>query len=121
MNYSDAGLFGVTIAAPANLAKDAVTKAAKLLRSLKVSDGQLAGAKAQLKADLLSGLDNSAQALEQLTASALFNGSDVLSVLSQLEKVTLADVNAAASRLASAKFALAAVGNVQQVPYADEL
>lgn len=121
LNYSDAGLFGLTISAPANLAKDSVLSAAKLLRSLKITDAQLASAKAQLKADLLMGYDNTAQALENLTLNTLFNGSEVFAVLGQVEKLTLADVNAAAGRLASAKFAVAAVGNVQQVPYADEL
>jgi len=123
LNYSDAGLFGLTISAPANMTKDAVLKAAKLLRSLKISDAQLASAKAQLKADLLMGLDNSAQALENLTLSTFFNGSstDVFAVLSQMEKITSADVNAVAGQLTSAKFAVAAVGNVQHVPYADEL
>lgn len=123
LNYSDAGLFGLTISAPANMTKDAVLKAAKLLRSLKISDAQLASAKAQLKADLLMGLDNSAQALENLTLGTLFNGSstDVFAVLSQIEKITSADVNAVAGQLTSAKFAVAAVGNVQHVPYADEL
>lgn len=123
LNYSDAGLFGLTISAPANLVKGAVMNGAKLLRSLKISDTQLASAKAQLKTDLLMGLDNSAQALENVSLSTLFNGSslDVFAVVSQIEKITSADVNAAAGRLATAKFAVAAVGNVQQVPYADEL
>merc|ERR1712071_422681 len=64
LNYSDAGLFGFMIAAPAAEAGKAVCAATKVLRSTTVNDGQLARAKAQLKSDLLMAEESTGNLLE---------------------------------------------------------
>lgn len=121
LNYSDAGLFGFVAAAPANDAGKVVSAAAKVLRSAKVDDSQLSRAKAQLKADLLMAQENTGTLLEELSLQSLIRSSAPADLLSVIDKASIADVNAVATQLASAKLAVAAVGNLTNVPFADEL
>lgn len=124
LSYSDAGLIGVVVAAPAGEAGKAVSAAAKALRSVKVNDSELARAKAQLKADLLMADESTDHLVHELTIEALLSKSGapaVADVVAAASKLTAAEVNAVASQLASAKLAVAAVGNLSNVPYADEL
>ena len=124
LSYSDAGLFGVVLAVPSSEAGKAVSAAAKALRSVKVNDSQLARAKAQLKADLLMADESTDHLLSELTIQSVINksaGPSTADLVAAASKLTAADVNAVASQLASAKLAVAAVGNLSNVPYADEL
>lgn len=124
MNYSDAGLFGFVAAAPASDAGKVVAAAANVLRSGKINESQLKRAKAQLKADLLMSQENSGALLEDLSSQALHNkiiGHSSSDMLSSIDKASLSDVNTAAAQLASAKLAVAALGNLSTVPYSDEL
>lgn len=122
LNYSDAGLFGFIAAAPAADAGKVVSAAAKVLRSANINESQLKRAKAQLKADLLMAQENTGTLLEELTLQTLLNrANSTADVLSAIEKVSVAEVNAVASKLTSAKLAVAAVGNLSNVPFADEL
>lgn len=121
-NYSDAGLFGFVAAAPSADIGKVVSAAVKVLRSAKVDDACLNRAKAQLKSDLLMAQENSGVLLEELAVQALFkNAATTGDLLSMIDKVSVADVNAVASQLASAKLAIAAVGNLSSVPFVDEL
>ena len=121
LNYSDAGLFGFVAAAPAADAGKVVAAAAKVLRSAKVDDSQLSRAKAQLKSDLLMAQENTGALLEELTLQSLIRSNASVDLLSAIDKASVADVNAVAAQLASAKLAVAAVGNLTSVPFADEL
>lgn len=118
LNYSDAGLFGFVAAAPATDAGKVVSAAAKVLRSASVNESQFSRAKAQLKADLLMAKENTGVLFEELALQALLNQSDLLSTI---DKVSIAEVNAVASRFASAKLTVAAVGNLSNVPFVDDL
>jgi len=124
LNYSDAGLFGFMIAAPAAEAGKAVCAATKVLRSTTVNDGQLARAKAQLKSDLLMAEESTGNLLEELAMQALMNKGAVVNVadlVAAVDKLTVGDVNAVASRVAKGKLCVAALGNLSHVPYSDEL
>lgn len=116
LNYSDAGLFGFIVAAAAGDAGKAVSAAAKVLRSLQIDETQLTRVKKQLKADILMAQENTSQLLEELSSP---NRS--VNLLEAISKVSIAEVNAAAAHLASAKLAVSAVGNLANVPFADEL
>ena len=118
LNYSDAGLFGFVAAAPATDAGKVVSAAAKVLRSASVNESQFSRAKAQLKADLLMAKENTGVLFEELALQALLNQSDLLSTI---DKVSIAEVNAVASRFATAKLTVAAVGNLSNVPFVDDL
>ncbi len=118
LNYSDAGLFGFVAAAPASDAGKVVSAATKVLRSASVNESQLSRAKAQLKADLLMAQENTGVLVEELALQALLNRADLLSTV---DNVSIAEVNAVASQLASAKLTVAAIGNLSNVPFVDEL
>ena len=118
LNYSDAGLFGFVAAAPATDAGKVVSAAAKVLRSASVNESQFSRAKAQLKADLLMAQENTGVLFEELALQALLNQNDLLSTI---DKVSIAEVNAVASRFATAKLTVAAVGNLSNVPFVDDL
>ena len=123
LNYSDSGLFGFIVAAPASEAGKAVKAATKALRSGSINAAQLARAKAILKSDLLMAEESTGNVLE-LTMQVLFNKGvavDVADVVAAVDALTLADVNAAASKIAGGKLAMAALGNLSHVPYSDEL
>lgn len=122
LSYTDAGLFGLLLAVPSAEAGKAVSAAAKALRSLIVNDSQLARAKAQLKADLLMAEESTGQVFDELTLQTLLRTSvPVADLVAAVGKLTAADVNAATAQLASAKLAVAALGNLSNVPHADEL
>lgn len=68
--------------------------------------------------------ENTGTLLEDLSQQALLHGANINmknDILSTIDKVSVAEVNAAASKLASAKLAVAALGNLSNVPFADEL
>lgn len=122
LNYSDAGLFGFIAAAPAADAGKVVSAAAKVLRTASVNDSQLSRAKAQLKADLLMTQENTGALLEELSLQTLLNrASTSADLLSTIDKVSAAEINAVASKLASAKLVVAAIGSLSNVPFVDEL
>jgi len=124
LNYSDAGLFGFIVAGSAAEAGKAVSAAAKVLRSMTVNDDQLARAKAQLKSDLLMAEESTGNLLEELSMQALLNKGvmvNVVDLLSAVDKITVNDVNAVASKVAKGKLSMAALGNLSHVPYSDEL
>lgn len=122
LNYSDAGLFGFIAVAPAADAGKVVSAAAKVLRAASVNESQLSRAKAQLKADLLMTQENTGALLEELSLQTLLNrASTSAELLSTIDKVSVAEVNAVASKLASAKLAVAAIGSLSNVPFVDEL
>lgn len=124
LNYSDAGLFGFIVAGPASEAGKAVVAATKALRSGAVTQDQLARAKAQLKSDLLMAEESTGNMMEEITMQVLLNKGvtvHMADVLSAIDALKLADVNAAASKIAKGKLAVAALGNLSHVPYCDEL
>lgn len=124
LNYSDSGLFGFVVAGPATEAGKAVKAAVNVLKSTSVDDAQLSRAKALLKADLLMAEENTGNLFEDITLQALINKGGIVGVgdlIVAIDAISAADVNAASSKVASGKLAVAALGNLSHVPYADEL
>ena len=102
----------------------AVAIAVAVAVPVKVDDAALARAKAQLKADLLMAEESSSGLLEELSLQALLNKGNVIAVadlVTAIGQISAADVNAAASKVASGKLAMAAIGNLSSTPYVDEL
>ncbi|CAB3361852.1 Hypothetical predicted protein [Cloeon dipterum] len=122
-SYSDAGLFGAVVAAPSNVAGKAVEAVVRSLRSLSVSDADVKRAKSQLKAQLLQETETGSGLIESIGLEAVLRGSVAPSsqVLGLIDSVSTADVAAAAKKVSSGKLAMAAVGNLSQVPYLDQL
>jgi len=125
ISYSDQGLFGCVIAGSANdmhkIVKAVVTQMRDTAKSLK--DADLNVAKNQLKASILMSAENQGQLLEEAGTQAL-NLGQVLStndVLKAIDGVSLQDVTSAAARVVKGKGAIAAVGQLHNVPYLEDL
>merc|ERR1711893_265094 len=121
--YSDAGLVGALVVSEAASAGKAVSAVVSALRSVSVTDEQVAGAKNRLLADLYTLLENPLDLIENMGAQALVSG-DVMPLEKYpeiIKGISTADVQAAAKKLAGSKLAMGAVGNLSSVPYLDSL
>nr|AEE63101.1 unknown [Dendroctonus ponderosae] len=121
-NYSDTGLVGVLLAAPARSAGKLVEGAVKVLKCGSVSDADVARGKNQLKASVLLELESGSRAVQLLGTQAVLTGAAIspCELASAIDSVTTGDVRNALQK-AGKKLTIAAVGNLSTVPYADEL
>lgn len=124
--YSDTGLFGVQVVANSQeIGKvlKAVVGAMGQLTKTGLTDQELQTAKRKLKASLRLFYDDGATMLEGLAAEALIVG-DVTS-LDALDKsidaISLDAINKVAKKIINGKPTLAAVGDLSNTPYLDEL
>ncbi|CAG9761659.1 unnamed protein product [Ceutorhynchus assimilis] len=120
--YSDTGLVGVLIAAPAKAAGKILEGAVKALKSGNVTDADVARGKNQLKTALLLHLESGSEAVELLGKQAVLAGGAMspCELAAAVDSVSTADVRAALSK-AGRKLTIASVGNLSNVPYADDL
>merc|ERR1719410_186403 len=121
--YSDAGLVGALIVSEAGSAGKAVSAVVSALRSVSVTEEQVAGAKNQLLADIYTLMEDPLQTVENMGVQLLVSG-DVMSVDKYpdvIKGISTADVQAAAKKLAGSKLAMGAVGNLSMVPHLDSL
>jgi ubiquinol-cytochrome c reductase core subunit 2 len=124
--YSDAGLFGVqVVASPQEVGK--VLKAAVgvmgQITKTGITEDELKIAKRKLKAGLRMYGEDAASALEWLASDILVTGdfvsADVLE--KAIDVVTLDMVNKVAKRIINGKPTMAAVGDLVNTPYLDQL
>jgi len=121
--YSDAGLIGALVVSEAASAGKALGAVLSALRSVSVTDEQVAGAKKQLLSDVYTLMEDPLQLVENMGAQALVSG-DVMPVEKYpqiISSLSTADVQAAAKKLAGSKLAMGAVGNLSSVPHLDAL
>ena len=138
--YSDAGLLGGLVVSEAATAGKAVGAVVAALRSLTVTETQVAGAKKQLLADIYTLMEDPLQTVENMGVQVgpptslrpfssiaclqLLVSGDVMPVEKYpdvIKGITTADVQAAAKKLAGSKLAMGAVGNLSTVPHLDSL
>ncbi|XP_076643473.1 ubiquinol-cytochrome c reductase core protein 2 [Halictus rubicundus] len=122
-SYTDSGLFGFILCSTPNVA-GALTKAAcGWLKTLNLSESDIARGKAILKAEILNGADNSAAILESLQYQALLKGqiTSPTSLIADVENVSASNVKSVADKLAKGKLSMAAIGDLNTVPYIDQL
>merc|ERR1711915_1092620 len=100
-----------------------VEAVAAALRSATVTEAEVAAAKKNLIADVLSVQGNAASLIEDIGTQVLLAGDVIPSdkIAELVNGVGTADVQAAAKRLASSKLAMGAVGNLSTTPYVDSL
>ncbi|THK33028.1 cytochrome b-c1 complex subunit 2, mitochondrial [Diachasma alloeum] len=121
-SYSDSGLFGFLLQAPASAAGPLTKAAYKWMSSPNITDADIARGKSELKASILHASDNSISQLENLAQQTLFKGRIIspAGLAAEVDKVSPADVKKAAGKL-TGKVALAAIGNLSTVPHVDQL
>ncbi|XP_076757847.1 ubiquinol-cytochrome c reductase core protein 2 [Xylocopa sonorina] len=122
-NYTDSGLFGVVLCSPPNISGPVTKAASKWLKSLNVSDNDIARGKSILKIEVLDAADNELCLLESMQQQAILKGqvSTPASLVNDIDKLSASDVKAVANKLAKGKLSMAAIGNLKTVPYIDEL
>eukprot|EP00088_Acartia_fossae_P015819 TRINITY_DN18764_c0_g1_i1.p1 TRINITY_DN18764_c0_g1~~TRINITY_DN18764_c0_g1_i1.p1 ORF type:complete len:442 (+),score=157.97 TRINITY_DN18764_c0_g1_i1:38-1363(+) len=121
--YSDAGLLGAMVVAEGSAAGKVVSAVAATLRSISVTDADVAAAKKNLIADVLEVMGNSASLLEDIGTQVLLAGDVIQAdkIPELVNGVGLADVQAAAKKLSASKLALGATGNLSTCPHVDSL
>lgn len=139
--YSDNGLFGFVASGPAKEVGSAVEAGVKALKSASLSDEDVARGKAGLKSDIAFAYETDGCLVNLLAGqSALLGSSHSLkAALDAVDAVQASDVKTVSSRvafnsnspdelsfqaarkLASEKVTVAAVGNLEYVPYAADL
>eukprot|EP00088_Acartia_fossae_P002638 TRINITY_DN11094_c0_g1_i1.p1 TRINITY_DN11094_c0_g1~~TRINITY_DN11094_c0_g1_i1.p1 ORF type:complete len:457 (-),score=182.33 TRINITY_DN11094_c0_g1_i1:163-1503(-) len=121
--YSDAGLLGAMISVEAGSAGKVVSAVAAALRSASVTEAEVAGAKKNLIADVLSAQGSTASLIEDIGTQLLIAGDAIQAdkIPELVNGVSVADVQAAAKRLAGSNLAMSAVGNLSTTPYVDSL
>ncbi|XP_078033784.1 ubiquinol-cytochrome c reductase core protein 2 [Augochlora pura] len=122
-SYTDSGLFGFILCSSPNVAGNLTKTAAKWLRTLKLSDSDIARGKAILKGEILNDADNGAAVLENLQCQALMKGkvSSTASLIADIENVSASNVKSVAEKLVNGKLSMAAIGDLNTVPYVDQL
>lgn len=117
--YSDNGLFGFVVVGDANEVGKAVEAGVKGLRSLNVTDADVARGKAGAFAWIAEYLENHCTLAFDLGEQAALLGKihKKEEILGALDSVSVSDVQAAARKVASGKLAVGAVGNLSSVPY----
>lgn len=95
-SYSDAGIFGVLIAAPEASAGKIVQAAVKLLKSGNLTDADVNRGKSQLKAALLIKNESGSNAIDFIGSQAAIVGcaKTPCQVAAEIDEVSTADVNA---------------------------
>ncbi|KAL3876312.1 hypothetical protein ACJMK2_034174 [Sinanodonta woodiana] len=125
-SYSDSGLFGfVAITQPEDMDK-VLRGAFKEMAGLSktgVSDQEFQRGKNQLKSSILMSLEDGDNLLTDLVAQSLlykkFVSPEELS--RNIDEITKIDVNNVAKKIVSGKPAMAAVGDLSNTPYLDQL
>ncbi len=117
--FSDTGLFGIAAATEeADLQELVRLTTDEVLRALgTVDDGEVARARAQLKASLLMGLESSALRAEQIVRQTMFLGRPVpmSELVERIDRVDAARVRQALASLLASPVTLAAVGPVENL------
>ncbi|CAD6188697.1 unnamed protein product [Caenorhabditis auriculariae] len=114
--YADAGLAGVYVVGESNNIREAVKSAAQALKTFKVGDIEVAKKKA---------LNNALRAKAHTDSRSIERATQVLTAgegcyIKAISEVKTSDVEAAAKKIVS-KLSIASYGNVDNVPYLDEL
>ena len=124
-SLQDTGLFGIHVSAPSAKIAEAAKAAAQELTKVAngVSSEDITKAVAKAKFVAAQNYEGSRVSSHESVAAGLLNGSEtsLSAVLSHLDAVKADDVASAAQALLKSKPTSVALGDVKQLPYADEL
>lgn len=125
VSLQDTGLFGIHVAAPTSKLPGAAKEAAQALKAAadNVSTDEFARAVAQAKFLAAQEYEGTRVSSHETVAAGLLEGanSNLESVLQELSGVQASDVSSAAQKLLQGKPSSVALGDVKELPYADEL
>lgn len=125
-SYSDTGLFGFNVITQASDAADVLKSVAAAFGEAtkgSITDADVQRAKNQLKAATLMEMESSSNLLLEIGQQALTSGQ-VLSMdnlLAAVDQITTADVQNIAKKVINGKPSMAAIGNLSNTPYLDQI
>ncbi|XP_059178404.1 cytochrome b-c1 complex subunit 2, mitochondrial-like [Physella acuta] len=125
-SYSDAGLFGFSAVAPNSHIDKVVRAAAKQFKTVLsggISEADVSRAKNQLKAEMCMLFENPDNLLSWLGEQSL-NSDQIITpheIYQLIDKVSTADVNDVAKKIAATKPSMSVTGNTNNVPYIDNI
>jgi len=121
--YSDNGLFGFVATGPAKEVGAAVEAGVKALKSASLSDEDVARGKAGLKSEVAFAYETDASLIETMAGQSAILGTahSMKAAFDAIDAIQASDVKSAARKLSSEKVTVAAVGNLEHVPYAADL
>lgn len=117
--YSDSSLSGAFVMCESSIAGQVVPEVVSALRSLSISQEELASAKKALSIEHSEAMLKPVSLVESLGAHTLVGGGEDIETL--LPMVSVSDVQAVAKRLTTGKLSMAATGNLSKVPYLDSM
>ena len=125
ISYSDTGLFGFAVATVPQDVEKVVKSVVKKLREAGkgLTESQVTNAKNALKSEVLQALEPSSSLMEEV-GTAVLNGSQPVTpanLAAAIDAITLNDVNSVAARVVKGKVSIAALGQVDNVPYLEDL
>ncbi|XP_026285734.1 cytochrome b-c1 complex subunit 2, mitochondrial [Frankliniella occidentalis] len=123
VSHQDAGLFGLVISCEPKVAGRVTEAAVKALKAGNVSEEAVKRGKNGLKAAVLSAAENTGTLTQDIGQQVLLKGSadSAAAVASAIDSVSSSDVNNAARKVASGKLSMAALGDIANVPFLDQL
>jgi ubiquinol-cytochrome c reductase core subunit 2 len=123
ISYTDSGLFGFVLSAKGKDAGKTVESAVKALKSGKISSEDIARGKAILKSAVLFNSDNTSGLIEDIGNQAVLLGKiqSAGALAAEIDSVDSRDVECAASKVASGKLSIGAVGNLETVPFVNQI
>ncbi|GAB1608527.1 cytochrome b-c1 complex subunit 2, mitochondrial-like isoform X2 [Argonauta hians] len=125
-SYSDGGIFGFIATADkaeiGKVLKAAFKEFANITKS-GFTEEEISRAKNQLKAAVLMNAEDSNLLLKDMGEQLMIAGglADLNDVVAQIDAITINDVNTVSKKIINGKPSMAAVGNLSQTPYLDEL
>ncbi|WFD35378.1 ubiquinol-cytochrome c reductase core subunit 1 [Malassezia cuniculi] len=125
-SLSDSGIFGLHVTAPHSKAGEAVKASVAALDRIaqgSVASEEVAGAIARAKFAAAAALESSSESAHAVLGAELLDGAvvPVAEKIAALEAVNGSQLSAAAGELLKSKATTVALGNLEQLPYGDEL
>lgn len=126
LNYSDSGLFGIrVVTGTMDIGKVLRAVINSMSQTIKtgITDAEVQRAKARTKALLQLSSEDAVAMVESLGSQASYTDEPLTAsqLAAAIDSVTIDDVNKVAKKLTSGKPTMAAVGNLVNTPYLDEL
>nr|ADD24501.1 Cytochrome b-c1 complex subunit 2, mitochondrial [Lepeophtheirus salmonis] len=124
--HQDAALFGVYIAcADHSLAGESLRKVIQVFKNPKITDAEVKAAKKNVIADLSEAYLNPSSLCNILEEQILLGGGKIQdnskAVEDSINSVTIADVQTFAKKISGSPLSMGAIGNLEHLPYLDEL
>lgn len=123
VSYSNTGLFGFLVSTEHCCIGAILNALMKLFKSGTVSDQDFEIGKKSLKNEILFAMESEGKILAEMGGQVMLLGKmqPLQDIIAAVDNVCKEDILKAAKHVADGKLAMAAIGNLETVPYLDEL